>query len=451
MIPKLTGIPINRILNRTDVTSTLPQKIVLPTISLIPLLALALLFCSRLAAWSAETVTLAWDRNPEPDVIGYQLYYGTFSGIYSQIVNVGNATEVVIPGLEPGITYYAIVTAYNTAGLESFRSEELAFEVEASRPGRPATLVFLEAETGLAAAPVVNRPDPTASGGAFLETGLAGDSGGQVTWEFPAPVGPAWQIWARVKVPAGSQGTFVISANDGTPVTCRPDPGDKPPGDQWTWARFLTPAGTPHTVAFTDGTQTLTLRGEEAQTGLDRIVLSADPAFIPPHDLPSSGDYLTLTTQPQSLTVFAGVPAGLSASVAATGEVSYQWYQNDVPIPDADEAYLPVELMPSESASYRMVATMEDETLSSREASVTVLPPPVLEFDRQGAPDDHIQLKVEGRQGQALIIEYSDDLQEWQPLGTFAQGTDGPDTLTDPSSLQATRQRFYRLSFPSGE
>ena len=433
-------------------TSTPPQKLALPTISLFPLLALALLFCSRLAAWSAETVTLAWDRNPEPDVIGYQLYYGIVSGIYSQIVNAGNATEVVIPGLEPGITYYAIVTAFNTAGLESFRSEELAFEVEASPHSRPATLIFLEAEAGENTNPMANRPDPTASGGAFLETGLAGESGGQVTLEFPAPAGPAWQIWARVKVPAGSQGSFLISANDETPVTCHPDPGDKPSGDQWTWARFLTPSGAPHTVAFTDGTQTLTLRGGDAeQTGLDRIVLSADPAFIPPPDLPSSGDYLTLTTQPQSLTVFAGVPAGLSATVAATGEVSYQWYQDDVPIPEADEPYLPVELMPSESASYRMVATMEDETLSSGEASVTVLAAPVLEFDRQDAPDDHIQLKVEGRQGQALIIEYSEDLQQWQPLGTFAKGTDGPDTLTDPASLQATRQRFYRLSFPSGE
>ena len=433
-------------------TSTLRQKIAPRTIFLFHLLVPVLLFFSSSAAWSAESVTLAWDPNPESDVIGYQLYYGTVSGIYSQNVNVGNATEVVIPGLDSSTTYYAVVTAYNAAGLESFLSEELAFETgPATPPARPATLIFLEAEVGTVSAPMVNRPDPTASGGGFLETGLAGESSGQVTWEFPAPAGPAWQIWARVKVPAGNQGTFVISANEGPSVPCHPDPEDKPSGDQWTWARFLTPSGTAHTVAFTEGTQTLTFRGEAALTGLDRIVLSADPAFIPAPDLPSSGGYLTLTTQPQSLTVFAGVSAGLTATVASTGEVSYQWYQDDVPIPEAYEPYLPVELMPSESATYRMVATLGDETLSSGTASVTVLPAPVLEFDREGAPDDHIQLKVEGRQGQALIIEYSDDLQQWQPLGTFARGTDGPDTLTDPASLQTTRQRFYRLSVPAGE
>ncbi|MES2467122.1 MAG: fibronectin type III domain-containing protein [Verrucomicrobiota bacterium] len=414
------------------------------------LLVLALVFCSGPAAWSAESVTLAWDRNPESDVIGYQLYYGTTSGNYSQHVNVGNATEVVLPGLEPSTTYYAVVTAYNSAGLESFLSEELAFEVEGSRLGQPATLVFLEAETGGVTAPTVTRPDPTASGGAFLETGPEG-YGGQVIWGFPAPAGPAWQIWARVKVPAGSQGTLVVMANDGTSVLCHPDPEDKPAGDQWTWARLLSPAGTPHTVVFTEGMQTLSFRGEAAQTGLDRIVLSADPAFIPPADLPSSGDYLTLTTQPQSLTVFAGAQAGLTATAASTGEVYYQWYQDDVPIPEAHQPYLPVERMPSESATYRLVATLGDESVSSGTAGVTVLPPPVLELTRAASTEDGLRLNVQGRQRQALILEYSDDLQQWRPLATFPHGSDGPDTLTDSAAFQTTRQRFYRLSVPDGE
>lgn len=449
-IPKLTGILNLPNLLRTTVISTPFQTAARARVSPLHLLALVLFLCTQSVAWSAESVTLAWDRNPESDVIGYQLYYGTTSGIYSQNVNVGNTTEVVLPGLDSSTTYYAVVTAYNSAGLESFLSEELAFEVDASPPGQPATLIFLEAETGVVTAPMASRSDATASAGAYLETGLA--SGGQVAWEFPAPAGPAWQLWARVKVPAGSQGTFVIAANDGTSVTCHPDPEDKPAGDQWTWARLLSPSGIPHTVVFTDGgTQTLSFRGETPQTGLDRVVLSANPAFIPPADLPSNGNYFTLTTQPQSLTVFAGAQAGLTATTASTGEVYYQWYQDDLPIPDAYEPYLPVELMPSDSASYRLVVSMGEESLSSGTAGVTVLPAPVLELTRQGAPEQGLRLNVQGRQRQALILEYSDDLQKWQPLGTFAQGTDGPDTLTDPAAFQTTRQRFYRLSVPSGK
>lgn len=420
-----------------------------PTAALLPLLCLGLLCSSRITGL-AESVTLAWDRNPETDITGYQLYYGTTSGIYSQTVNVGNTTEVVIPGLESSTTYYVVITAYNTAGLESFLSEELAFKIEPTPPIRPANLIFLEAEAGEVTAPMLNRPDPTASGQAFLETAPTGDSGGEVTWEFPAPAGPAWQIWARLKVPAGSQGSFVIAAGDGPSVICHPDPGDKPSGDQWTWARFLSPSGAPHTVAFTEGTQTLTFRAAAAQTGLDRIVLSADPAFIPPADLPSSGDYLALTTQPRSLTVFAGVPAGLTVTAASTGEVHYQWYQDDVPLREAYQPYLPVKLMPSETASYRLVVTLGDASLSSGTAGLTVLPPPVLELTRAASPEDGLRLKVEGRQRQALILEYSDDLQQWHSLATFPGDSDGPDTVTDSAALQTTRQRFYRLSVPAG-
>ena len=431
-------------------TSIFSKLVTRPTAALLPLLCLGLLFSSRITGL-AESVTLAWDRNPETDVTGYQLYYGTNSGIYSQTVNVGNTTEVVIPDLESRTTYYAVVTAYNTAGLESFLSEELAFKIGPTPPIWPATLIFLEAEAGEVTAPMLNRPDPNASGEAFMETAPTGDSGGAVTWEFPAPAGPVWQIWARLKVPAGSQGAFAIAAGDGPSVTCHPDPGDKPSADQWTWARFLSPSGRPHTVGLTGGTQTLTFRAAAALTGLDRIVLSADPAFIPPSNLPASGDYLALTTQPQNLTVFAGVPAGLTVTSASNGEVHYQWYQDDVPIPEAYQPYLPVGRMSSETASYRLVVTLGDASLSSGTAGLRVLPPPVLGLTRAASPEDGLRLNVEGRQRQALILEYSDDLQQWHSLATFPGDSDGPDTVTDSAAPQTTRQRFYRLSVPAGE
>ena len=70
------------------------------------------------------SVTMAWDANPEPDVIGYRLYYGTVSGTYPNILDAGGSTTLTIAPIAPG-TYYMIVTAYNTAGLESLPSEEL--------------------------------------------------------------------------------------------------------------------------------------------------------------------------------------------------------------------------------------------------------------------------------------------------------------------------------------
>ena len=72
-------------------------------------------------------VTLAWDRNPEPDVEGYRLHYGRESGVYPTVVDVGDVVTATISLPDPG-TYYVVATAYNTAGLESLPSIEVVLE-----------------------------------------------------------------------------------------------------------------------------------------------------------------------------------------------------------------------------------------------------------------------------------------------------------------------------------
>lgn len=97
----------------------------------VPLL-LALLTISH----AAESVTLAWDA--EPDAAGYRLHYGTISGIYSKTIDVGNNAEATLSDLTSGVTCFCTVTAYNSAGLESPPSEEYSFFVATrSRTVRP--------------------------------------------------------------------------------------------------------------------------------------------------------------------------------------------------------------------------------------------------------------------------------------------------------------------------
>lgn len=75
----------------------------------------------------AYSVTLAWDPNTEPDIAGYRMYYGTESGVYTQIINVGNVTNYTVTNLNVGPIYYFAVTCYNTSGLESEFSNEVSF------------------------------------------------------------------------------------------------------------------------------------------------------------------------------------------------------------------------------------------------------------------------------------------------------------------------------------
>ena len=71
--------------------------------------------------------TLAWNPNTETNIAGYRLHYGTSSGNYTTTVDVGNTTTATPSNLTNGQAYYAVVTAYNTASLESLASNEVSF------------------------------------------------------------------------------------------------------------------------------------------------------------------------------------------------------------------------------------------------------------------------------------------------------------------------------------
>jgi hypothetical protein len=80
-------------------------------------------------AKAVSEATLEWNPNPEPDVTGYKLYYGTASNTYTRLVDNGSPTSATVPDLVAGFTYYFVVTAYNSAGLEGPPSNEVSFTV----------------------------------------------------------------------------------------------------------------------------------------------------------------------------------------------------------------------------------------------------------------------------------------------------------------------------------
>lgn len=79
------------------------------------------------AAADAGAVVLAWPPNPEGNIAGYRVHFGTASGSYSQTLDVGNVTNVSIPSLTAGTTYFFAVTAYNAQSAESGMSAETTF------------------------------------------------------------------------------------------------------------------------------------------------------------------------------------------------------------------------------------------------------------------------------------------------------------------------------------
>ncbi len=78
---------------------------------------------SATLSWDAPTTNT--DGTPLTNLAGYKIYYGTSSGNYTRIIDVGNVTTSVINNLAPG-TYYFTTTAYDASGIESDYSNEVS-------------------------------------------------------------------------------------------------------------------------------------------------------------------------------------------------------------------------------------------------------------------------------------------------------------------------------------
>jgi hypothetical protein len=81
----------------------------------------------------AQSATLAWDASAEPQVQGYQVWYGTQSGIYSNHVDLGKVTTTQVTGLVAGLTYYFVVKAFDGSNY-SAPSNEVFFTVSGTPP-----------------------------------------------------------------------------------------------------------------------------------------------------------------------------------------------------------------------------------------------------------------------------------------------------------------------------
>jgi hypothetical protein len=72
----------------------------------------------------AAELRLSWKPSRSRDIAGYKVYYGTSSGSYSDVVDVGDVTTFRLENLSDGVRYYVALTAYDRAGNESGFSEE---------------------------------------------------------------------------------------------------------------------------------------------------------------------------------------------------------------------------------------------------------------------------------------------------------------------------------------
>ena len=130
-------------------------------------------------------VTLAWNQNPESDIAGYDLSYGTVRGTYGTTIKAGLNISTQVSGLTAGVTYYFVVVAYNTAGLRSPQSAEISYQGTIATPN--------QAPDSTISAPSANVTITTGGTVSFAGSGSDPDGNTPLTylWNFGSGSGIA--------------------------------------------------------------------------------------------------------------------------------------------------------------------------------------------------------------------------------------------------------------------
>jgi hypothetical protein len=80
------------------------------------------------SASADQALILQWKRSPELDVVGYNVCFGTISGVCSGVEQVdgGDTTYYELTGLTNGVPYYLSISAVDFSSNESPRTPEIA-------------------------------------------------------------------------------------------------------------------------------------------------------------------------------------------------------------------------------------------------------------------------------------------------------------------------------------
>jgi hypothetical protein len=121
---------------------------------------------------TANSVTLQWAANSEPDLRGYNVYKGITPGVYGPSVDVGNTMTYTARDLQAGVRYYFAITAYDNNGNESPPSIEVSRQTSFPPPPAAWEIAGVADLDGEGKADVIWRNTDTGDVGVWLGNGV---------------------------------------------------------------------------------------------------------------------------------------------------------------------------------------------------------------------------------------------------------------------------------------
>jgi len=156
----------------------------------------------------------------------------------------------------------------------------------------------------------------------------------------------------------------------------------------------------------------------------------------------------SFTMQPNSQTVTQGVNVALTAAATGTAPLSYQWRFKGTNIAGATtNSYTRNNVQVSDAGDYSVVVTNVAGSVTSSNATLTVIPLKPLKFDLVGLlPDSRVRLVLSGEPGN-YAVERVTNLGYWAWFTNLTISDDPAELIDEPVTNNV--RRFYRaLSAP---
>jgi len=338
-------------------------------------------------------VTVAWDASTDPDIAGYNIWYGT-NPPYSKL-SAGNSTSITISNLVEGATYTIYATAYNVEGLESNPSSSITYIVPASSPptitGQPASQTITPdspftlsiAATGAGALQYQWYHNGNPIAGATASTF-------QIT---AAQVLDSGNYYATVSNSAGTttsgSASVIVLATPITPPTIVVQPIGQTlsigsvlnlsvQGNggslqyQWLHDALVIPGATSAnfqiaSVQMSDAGHYAVRVSNSAGTVSSTTVTVTVNLIVPP----------SITAQPLNQTVAGGSSVTLSAQANGSAPLAYQWFHNNVVVAGATGSALQIaSAQAADAGNYYVRISNPAGAINSATVNINVLAAP---------------------------------------------------------------------------
>ena len=415
----------------------------------------------QLTALASQSVTLTWVPSTDTAVAGFKVYYGPATQTYTNSLTLGLVTNVTVDGLVEGATYYFAATTYGTNGNESGFSNEAIYAIPAIVTPPPvitntppiAVTNTVPVITNLPLVEVTNSiPDLTNSVPGITNTPPT-VTNTPASSNQPPTLNPLANLNLTKNVAGQTIGLSGITSGAATEnQTLSVTATSSNPNLNKPAINYLSPNAT-GTLTFKPtanltGSTLITVTVNDGGASNNIITRSFLVVVAASSNNPGTKSNLKRPTfnrfSTNSITL-AGRSVSLSATVAGSGPLKYQWKFNDAPIAGATSPTLSLKnVKATQSGIYTLtVANAAGSTNAS--AALTVMTSPAATLSAANrAEDGTFSFLVTGVPGYKYVIQSSTDLSNWSSVKTNT----APFTFTDNSPN--ADQKFYRSYYSPG-